>query len=200
MFCFDLFCLSFVLVSCFSFTSIAFFALSASSLTSPFSFPSCSCSCSCFSSFFFLFFCFFPLLLFLIFLTIPSFYFYSYFYSFFFSFFFFFFSFLSSYSCFLSLILLFLVPLSSPLLSFSWIRLMTKKGTPYLREYTLKSPSVFNNQLIQAAGGQEIYLVQNSTKFPFSGMSAFIKMGFDTDQVRILPIEVLALIPQGPPI
>ena len=77
---------------------------------------------------------------------------------------------------------------------------MTKKGTPYLREYTLKSPSVFNNQLIQAAGGQEIYLVQNSTKFPFSGMSAFIKMGFDTDQVRILPIEVLALIPQGPPI
>ena len=75
---------------------------------------------------------------------------------------------------------------------------MVKKGTPYLREYILKDPSVFNDQLIQPAGGKEIFLVKNSTKFPFPNFSVFANMGFDTDQVRILPIEIVILIPTGP--
>ena len=77
---------------------------------------------------------------------------------------------------------------------------MVKKGTPYLREYTLKDPSVFDDQLIQATGEREIFFVRNSTKFPFSSITVFAKMGYDTDQVRILPVEIVILIPLGTPL
>ena len=65
---------------------------------------------------------------------------------------------------------------------------MVKKGTPYLREYILKDPSVFNDQLIQAAGGKEIFLVKNSTKF-LVNFSKLMRLILENSSKEFIPIE-----------
>jgi hypothetical protein len=79
-----------------------------------------------------------------------------------------------------------------------WVKVMNKRRAPYLRAYAPPRVESYENKLIQGQHHKEIFLVKEHIKRGFPDFTTFVKMGFRIDQVQVVSIEVLHMIPTGP--
>ncbi len=72
--------------------------------------------------------------------------------------------------------------------------------TPCREKILGKILAVKENSVVKARSDRIIYLIQNFRRRAIPNMKTFVSMGFDLDNVTILPNSQLNLIPLGRPI